>query len=467
LKVINGERIFMKNKAQGTRTVLVVDDELNVRTVLMGLLGKKGYSVLAAASMEEALPALHGDDLVCVITDLKMPGKSGMDLLEAAREERPGLPVIMITAHGDIETAVAAMKGGAYDFITKPFDEEELLSVTGKAVSEHLGNMSLVSSFFEDSDEPFPGFVGRSPAFEKVVQTVRKVGPTDSTVLILGETGVGKELVARALHHLSHRNKKPFVKVNCSAIPETLVESELFGHEKGAFTGAVTSKPGRFELADGGTIFLDEVGEVPASLQVKLLNVLQDSAFERVGGVETIQVDIRIVAATNRDLVSAVSEGQFRADLYYRLNVVPIRVPPLRERKEDLEPTIHYFLERYGAKYRKETLSLTPEIMTAFATYAWPGNVRELENVLERMIVLADSHVLGADLLPEEFGDVGAAATTGDSFKDTVGDISAAAERQMILEALSKAGDNRTRAAELLGISRRTLQNKIKKYEIG
>ncbi len=455
----------MKKQAEGTQTVLVVDDELNVRTVLMGLLGKKGYSVLAAASMEEALPALQGD-LACIITDLKMPGKSGMDLLEAAREERPGLPVIMITAHGDIETAVAAMKGGAYDFITKPFDEEELLSVTGKAVSEHLGNMGLVSSFFEDSDEPFPGFVGRSPAFEKVVQAVRKVGPTDSTVLILGETGVGKELVARALHHLSHRNKKPFVKVNCSTIPETLVESELFGHEKGAFTGAVASKPGRFELADGGTVFLDEVGEVPASLQVKLLNVLQDSAFERVGGVETIQVDIRIVTATNRDLASEVNEGQFRADLYYRLNVVPIRVPPLRERKEDLEPTIHYFLERYAAKYRKEALSLAPEVMTAFATYTWPGNVRELENVLERMIVLADSHVLGADLLPEEFGDVGAAAATGDSFKDTVGDIFAAAERQMILEALSKVGGNRTRAAEILGISRRTLQNKIKKYEI-
>jgi DNA-binding NtrC family response regulator len=464
--IIHGEVIVMKGQTQGNQTVLVVDDELNVRTVLMGLLAKEGYSVLTAASMEEALPALQGD-LACVITDLKMPGKSGMDLLKATRKERPGLPVIMITAHGDIETAVAAMKGGAYDFITKPFDEDELLSVTGKAVSEHLGNMSLVSSFFEDSDEPFPGFVGRSPAFEKVVQTVRKVGPTDSTVLILGETGVGKELVARALHHLSHRSKKPFIKVNCSAIPETLVESELFGHEKGAFTGAVASKPGRFELADGGTIFLDEVGEVPASLQVKLLNVLQDSSFERVGGVETIQVDIRIVAATNRDLASEVNEGQFRADLYYRLNVVPIRVPPLRERKEDLEPTIHYFLARYGAKYRKETLSLAPEVMTAFATYAWPGNVRELENVLERMIVLGDSHVLGADLLPEEFGDVGAAATTGDTFKDTVGDIFAAAERQMILEALSKVGDNRTKAAELLGISRRTLQNKIKKYEIG
>ncbi len=455
----------MTGHAKGKETILVVDDELNVRTVLMGLLGKEGYSVLTAGSMEEALPALS-KDLACVITDLKMPGKSGMDLLKAARVEKPGLPVIMITAHGDIETAVAAMKEGAYDFITKPFDEAELLSVTTKAVSEHLGNMRLVSSFFEDSDEPLPGFVGRSPAFEKVVQTIRKVGPTDSTALILGETGVGKELVARALHHHSHRNKKPFVKVNCSAIPETLVESELFGHEKGAFTGAVATKPGRFELADGGTVFLDEVGEIPASLQVKLLNVLQDSAFERVGGVDTIKVDLRIVAATNRDLAAAVNEGQFRSDLYYRLNVVPIRVPPLRERKEDLEPTIHYFLKRYGVKYGKETLSLAPEVMTAFAAYTWPGNVRELENVLERMIVLSDSQILGPDLLPEEFGDIGAAAAAGDSFKDTVGDIFAAAEKQMILEALSKVEDNRTKAAELLGISRRTLQNKIKKYGI-
>jgi two-component system response regulator AtoC len=454
----------MKDHTQENETVLVVDDELNVRTVLMGLLAKEGYSVLTASSAEEALPTLKGD-LACVITDLKMPGKSGMDLLDAAKEEQPGLPVIMITAHGDIEVAVAAMRKGAYDFITKPFDEDELLNVTRKAVSESIGNRDLVSSFFEETGEPFPGFVGSSPAFEQIVQTVRKVGPTDSTALILGETGVGKELVARSIHHFSLRNDKPFVKVNCSAIPENLVESELFGHERGAFTGAVTNKPGRFELADGGTVFLDEIGEVPPSLQIKLLNVLQDSAFERVGGVRTIKVDIRIVAATNRDLASEVNEGRFRADLFYRLNVVPIRIPPLRERREDLEPTISYFLRRYGRKYSKETLSLAPEVMVAFTTYSWPGNVRELENVLERMIVLSEVKVLGPDLLPEEFGETGA-SKAGDTLKNAVGGLSAAAEKQMIVDALSKVGNNRTKAAQLLGISRRTLQNKIKKYGI-
>ncbi len=446
-------------------TILVVDDELNVRTILMGLLKKEGYAVLTASSAEEAVPALEGD-LACVITDLKMPGKSGLDLLALARDRKPGLPVILITAHGDIETAVSAMKGGAYDFITKPFDEVELMAVTRKAVSESLGNRRLVSSFFEDSPEPFPGFVGRSPAFQEVVNTVRKIGPTDSTVLILGETGVGKELVARALHHFSHRKQGPFVKVNCSAIPETLVESELFGHEKGAFTGAVASRPGRFELADGGTIFLDEIGEVPLSIQVKLLNVLQDNAFERVGGVRTLEVDIRIVAATNRDLAAEVEGARFRADLFYRLNVVPIRVPPLRERREDVHPTAHFFLQRYAQKYSKGPLTLAPEVLAAFAAYSWPGNVRELENVLERMIVLSESDVLGPKLLPEELEEAGTAVSAGDTLREAVGGLSSAAERELILDALSRAGNNRTRAAELLGISRRTLQNKIRKYGI-
>ena len=455
----------MKPRSHRKDTVLVVDDDANVTTVLMGLLAKEGYSVLTASSAEEALPALD-QELRCVITDLKMPGKSGMDLLKEARQRHPGLPVIMITAHGDIETAVAAMKGGAYDFISKPFDKDELISVTGKAVSEYIGNMDLISSFFEDSDEPFPGFVGTSKAFEEVVKTVRKVGPTDSTVLVLGETGVGKEFVARAVHHLSPRRNKPFVKVNCAAIPETLIESELFGHEKGAFTGAVTTKPGRFELAHGGTIFLDEVGEIPLNLQVKLLNVLQDSAFERVGGIDTIDVDIRTIAATNRDLAAEVGEGRFRADLYYRLKVVPVQIPPLRERKEDIEPTVRYFLDRYREKYQKRTATLAPEVMTAFAAYPWPGNVRELENVLERMIVLGDSPVLGTDLLPEEFGESGKLAAEGDTLKDTAGGIHAAAERQMILDALARTGNNRTKAAEILGISRRTLQNKIRKYGI-
>ena len=454
----------MMDHTRGNETILVVDDDLNVMTVLAGLLKKEGYTVLTASSVDEALPALKGD-LACIITDLKMPGKSGMDLLDTAGAQRPGLPVIMITAHGDIETAVVAMKKGAYDFITKPLDEAELVNAASKAVSESIGNRDLVSSYFEDPGEPFPGFVGKSQAFEKIIQKVRKVGPTDSTVLILGETGVGKELVARAIHNFSHRKDKPFIKVNCSAIPEALVESELFGHERGAFTGAVTSKPGRFELADGGTVFLDEIGEVPASLQVKLLNVLQESAFERVGGVKTINVDIRIVSATNRDLAAEVSEGRFRSDLFYRLNVVPIVIPPLRERIEDLEPTINYFLQRYGEIYDKKSLSLALEVTAVFAGYSWPGNVRELENILERMIVLSETEVLGPDLLPEEFGEIGT-SEADQTLKDTIDGLSAATEKQMILDALSKVDNNRTKAAKLLSISRRTLQNKIKKYEI-
>jgi DNA-binding NtrC family response regulator len=455
----------MVTNRQDGPAILIVDDDLNVRTVLMGLLKKEGFSVLAASDVDEALPALD-KDLDCVITDLKMPGRSGMDLLGLVKEKKPGLPVIMITAHGDIDTAVTAMKRGAYDFISKPFDDAELINVTRKALSESIGNRDLVSSFFEESDEPFPGFVGCSKTFEEITETIRKIGPTDSTVLISGETGVGKELVARALHLASRRKDRPFVKVNCAAIPETLVESELFGYEKGAFTGAVVSKPGRFELANGGTLFLDEIGEVPRHLQVKLLAVLQDRAFERVGGLKTVNVDLRIVAATNRDLAAEVRQGSFRADLFYRLNVIPVRVPPLRERMEDLSLTVDYFLRRYAERYGKGSLSINPEIMASFATYPWPGNVRELENVIERMVLLSEEDSLGPDLLPEEFRPLGTAASAGTTLIDTVEGLSAAAEKQMILDALQKAGNNRTKAAQSLGISRRTLQNKIRKYEI-
>jgi transcriptional regulator with PAS, ATPase and Fis domain len=307
--------------------------------------------------------------------------------------------------------------------------------------------------------------IGSTPSVRQILDMVRKIGPTDSTVLITGETGVGKELIARAVHMSSRRKANPFVKVNCAAIPETLIESELFGYEKGAFTGAVINKPGRFEIADRGTLFLDEIGEIPPHLQVKLLTVLQDKAFERVGGVKTIKVDMRIVAATNMDLKGAVESGQFRSDLFYRLNVVPIHIPPLRERRDDISSQVEYFLNRFCTKYGKGTLRISPEIMPALISYNWPGNIRELENVMERMVLMSEGEEIGYEQLPAEIQGIEPATDTH-TLKGTVDSIYRSTERQLIEDALKKTDQNRTKAAKLLGISRRTLQNKIKEYDL-
>lgn len=442
--------------------ILVVDDDRNICKVLKGLLEKAGHDVVTASDVDAALPLIKEQDLDLIITDLKMPGKSGMDLLAFVTERKPIVPVIMISAFGDIESAVSAIKQGAYDFITKPFDENELLNVIKKALSESKKNKELVSVYFE-KEGPLLEIIGKSPGIGRILQTVRKIAPTDSTVLITGETGVGKELIARAIHLGSGRREKPFVKVNCASIPEALLESELFGYEKGAFTGAVTSKPGRFEIAHQGTFFLDEIGEMPLHLQSKLLAVLQDREFERLGGVKTIKVDTRIIAATNKDLDSALNAGEFRPDLFYRLNVVPVHIPPLRERKEDLIPLSDYLLRKFSVKYKKGDLSLSPEAIGAFAGYDWPGNIRELENVLERMVLMSEGDTLGAELLPEEIRGITSSAETS-MLKEKIENISKQTERQMIIDALSKTDQNRTKAAELLGISRRTLQTKIKEY---
>jgi two-component system response regulator AtoC len=454
----------LKATQENGHLILIVDDDPNICAVLQGLLVRKGFSAATASDVDQAEQIIGKEKISCVITDLQMPGRSGMDLISLCRREKPGMPVIMITAYGDVDTAVQAMRAGAYDFITKPFDETELLNVVRKAIGEEAGNRELVSTFFEDSNEPFPGFVGTSLAIKEIVKTIKKIGPTDSTVLVTGETGVGKELVARALHLTSRRSRKPFVKVNCAAIPETLVESELFGHEKGAFTGAVVSKPGRFELADGGTLFLDEIGDVPLHVQVKLLTVLQDHAFERVGGISTLNVDLRIVAATNRELPEDIKEGRFRSDLFYRLNVVPIHVPPLRERIEDMDIQTRYFLEKFAARHDRQDISLSPEVIAAFAAYQWPGNVRELENVVERMVLLSENDILGPELLPSEMGLSEQPVSDRGVLLETVESLSSAAEKQMIADALERTGSNRTRAAQLLGISRRTIQKKIIKY---
>jgi DNA-binding NtrC family response regulator len=439
--------------------ILIVDDDRNICRVLKGLLEREGLDALAAHDVKSAVSLIESRDLDLVITDLKMPGESGMDLLALSQQKKPAVPVIMISAYGNIEAAVGAMKQGAYDFITKPLDESEFLNVIHKALSESRKNRELLSAYFDVWDEPAAGIIGTTPAIGELLKTVRKIADTESTVLITGETGVGKELVARAIHQASGRRSQQLVKVNCAAIPASLIESELLGYEKGAFTGAATSKPGRFEIAHGSTLFLDEIGEMTFPLQAKLLGVLQDRAFERVGGVKTIKVDVRIIAATNRDLQQAVREGEFRADLFYRLNVVPVHVPPLRERKEDIVPLMDYFLGKFSRKYRKDIPLVLPEVTRAFSLYDWPGNVRELENVTERMVLMSDKGPLGLEQVPGEIRGTSqvTAAETLKEKKDT-------AEKQMIIDALNETDQNRTKAARILGISRRTLQNKIKEY---
>ena len=443
--------------------VLIVDDHPNILVVLQDILEREGFKVLTSGNYDEALPFVEGEDLDVIITDLKMPGKSGMDLLNYSRKRRPDIPIIMISGHGDIEAAVTAMKNGAFDFISKPVDETQLIPVIRRALSESGYNREIVSDFFEEREDFDPGFIGSTSAVEEIFRTVGKIAPTDSTVLITGETGVGKELIAKAIHLGSPRKGAPFIKVHCAAIPETLVESELFGFEKGAFTGAISPKPGRFELADGGTLFLDEVGEIPLQVQVKLLAALQDRSFERVGGVKTRKIDIRIVAATNRDLHSMVDEGSFRPDLFYRLNVVPISIPPLRERKDDIPLQAKHFLEKFTLRYEKKIESIPDEIITAFMAHSWPGNTRELENVMERLILLSDGPDLDPVNIPAEIVTDGLPEPAED-FKGRVGDAASAAEKHLIRGALEKAGGNRTRAAEALGISRRTLYKKMNEY---
>lgn len=445
------------------RQILIIDDDRNHLKVLKGLLERERFDIFTASGVDSALPIIGQNDLDLVITDLKMPGKSGMDLLGLSRQRKPAVPVIMITGHGDIETAVAAIKSGAYDYITKPVDEHEFLNVVRKALAESEKNKELVSSYFDTENQLLPDVIGSSPAMEQIQKTVRKIAPTDSTVLITGETGVGKELIAKVIHSTSNRGNQPFVKVNCAAIPETLAESELFGYERGAFTGAVTSKPGRFELAHLGTIFLDEIGDMPLPLQSRFLSVLQDKTIERVGGVKTIKVDVRILAATNKDLQSDVQAGKFRADLFYRLNVVPIHIPPLRERKDDIITLLGFFLKKFDARHGKQAHTVRPETTAALLRHDWPGNIRELENTVERMVLMSETGVIGPELLPPELHGM-AENCESSTFKERVDDIVCTSEKQMIVEALNKTNQNRTKAAELLGVSRRTLQNKIKEY---
>src|SRR5580700_92322 len=383
------------------KQVLIVDDEPNLRKILSAQLTRDGYDVMTAEDGEQGLTLLREHHIDLVITDLKMPKVDGMTLLRRALELEPELPIVLITAHGTIDTAVEALKSGAFDFVTKPFDKDEVRQIVAKALRTRELRGADATPVPTGRGVRF-GIIGSSPGITDLYAVLERVADTPTTVLITGESGTGKELVARALHEHSSRKDKPFIKVNCAAIPKELIESELFGYERGAFTGAVTSKPGRFELANGGTLFLDEIGEIPIEMQVKLLRALQESEFERVGGIKTIRVDVRLVAATNRDLKKLIAAGSFREDLFYRLNVVPIRLPALRERAGDIPLLVGHFLGKFNDRLKKRVTAVDPEAMEALSAHAWPGNIRELENVIERAVLFCDSSKVRVQDLPPE-----------------------------------------------------------------
>ncbi|WP_238457021.1 sigma-54-dependent transcriptional regulator [Desulforamulus putei] len=429
-------------------------------------LRQEGYQVLTATRGKEGLELIRKETPSLVILDLKMPEMDGLEVLVRAKDLLPKLPVIMITAHGTIDTAIEAMKLGATDYITKPFDLDELKLVVKQAlmVSQLQEEVTFLRS---ELSKKYGRIIGNSQAIQDVCTLVEKVADSNATVLITGESGTGKEVTALSIHQLSSRRDKPFVPINCAALPESLLESELFGHEKGAFTGAVARKLGRFELANHGTLFLDEITEMPLSMQVKLLRVLQEKQFERVGGTESIKVDVRVIAATNRDPIECIRKGTFREDLYYRLNVLPIHLPPLRERTEDIPLLVMHFLQKFNPS--QEQL-ISPEAMGLLTSYHWPGNIRELQNVIERAVILSQGQEIKPHHLPKEIqktdtgkGEAGQGLIInfpdeGISFEEV--------EKELIIKALEKSNGNQTRAAQLLGITRSALLYRAQKYQI-
>ena len=445
-------------------SVLVVDDDEAVGKVLAALLVQGGLRATWVGSAEAALATLEKKVYDLVLSDVRMPGLSGLDLLKMVKLKWTEMPVILITAHGTVPMAVEAMRDGAADFMLKPFQRDEVLFVVNKALSGSAAERAAPPRAGRAKVESADGMVGTSPAVEEVRQLIRQVAPSTATALVLGETGTGKELAARALHSLSPRKDKPFVAVNCSAFTETLFESELFGHEKGAFTGAERRKAGRVELAEGGTLFLDEIGELSPTLQVKLLRLMQEKTFERVGGTEPIKAEVRIVAATHRSLQDMVKAGTFREDLFYRLNVVRITVPPLRDRPGDVEVLVRHFLSVFGPANGRPKASVTPGAMALLSAQAWAGNVRQLQNFIEGLTVLAPpGELIDETTVKKEIERMGwdAKASTPTGGVDSLPERRKDAERQAVEEALKKAGNNKSVAARILGVSRRTLYNKL------
>jgi two-component system response regulator HydG len=446
-----------------TTTVLVADDEVGMRESLVRALRREGFQVVAAEDGTAALEALRRGRVDLLIADLRMPGLDGLDLLRAVKLIAPETEVIVLTGHGTVEEAVDAMKEGAYDFLTKPFDRAPLIRVVRQALERRaliLENRSLqrrLDALAEAGD-----VIGESPAIRAVLALVRQVAPTSATVLIQGESGTGKELVTRALHDLSHRRGRPFVRVNCAALPETLLESELFGYEKGAFTGAVGRKDGRFQLADGGTLLLDEVGDLSLLTQAKLLRVLQEGEFEPLGATRTVKVDVRVVAATNQDLAQLVKEKRFREDLYYRLQVITVTVPPLRDRREDIPLLAQHFLRRFAAKNHRALEGFTEAALGRLIDYTWPGNVRELEHATERAVILGRGPLIDLGDLPEA---VSQAEPSARVIPIPLGTPLEEVEQRLIEETLRLTKGNKEVAAKLLGIASRTIYRKLKERE--
>jgi two-component system response regulator PilR (NtrC family) len=453
-------------------SVLVVDDEEVMREILEALLAREGYRVKVASSGEEGLELARGTSFDAAIVDVMMPGIDGITTLEALKKIDEDLPVVMVTAFASVETAISAMKRGAFDYVTKPFKNDEVILVVRNAVERRqlVAENAALRQSLQAQAQKFSGIIGRSPRMRQVFNLIMQAAPSRSTILITGESGTGKELVARAIHANSPRADRAFVTVNSGNLPPDLLESTLFGHVKGAFTGAINPKKGLYDLADKGSIFFDEIGNIAPETQAKLLRVMQEREFMRLGGMETIRVDARIIAATNCDLKEMVDEGRFREDLYYRLHVINIYLPPLRERKDDIPPLAQHFVEKYGEENGKADIELKPEALDLLMEYNWPGNVRELENVIERAVVLSPSAVIGADLIPDHVRTAPSfripnfvVPPEGLSFKDVITNV----ERRLIESTLEAAGGVQKKAAELLRIKPTTLNEMIKRHDIG
>jgi DNA-binding NtrC family response regulator len=451
--------------------ILIIDDTAYILELLSEFLGAKGYEVTIARDGATGIAGLEKDSYDLVLTDLKMPGLGGMDVLNYVISHCPETICIILTGHGSIKNAVEAVKAGAYDYLTKPVDLEEIQIAIQRAIEfRNLKRENVLLRNQLRKKYKFDNIIGDSGPMQKVFQTIEKVADSDSTIMILGESGTGKELVARALHYNSSRAKGPIVPVNCAAIPSELLESELFGHEKGAFTNAIRTRIGRFELAQGGTIFLDEIGDMDPVLQSKLLRVLQDRAFERIGGTRTIQVDIRVITATHRNLKKAVENGHFREDLYYRLNVIPIEIPPLREHKSDIPLLVHHFIDQFNRSKKRNILGIEEEALKKLKDYEWPGNIRELENMIERIAILTNNEVITLSDLPERIQKIPPQDQSlpldipeEGIFLDTaVNEF----ERKLILQALIKTGWVKNKAAQLLNLNRTTLIEKIKRQNL-
>jgi len=448
------------------RNILITDDEQSQRLILSGYLKQKGYNIFEAASGDEALKIAGNNLIDIVLSDFRMPDMNGIDLLIKLKEKNPEIAVVIITAFGTVENAVKAMKEGAFDYLTKPVDLDELDLIV-KRVFERMHLISenkLLKEQLQDKNK-ISGIVAYSDKMEKILSTALRVADSKATVLLRGESGTGKEVLAKAIHYSSRRKDNPFIAVNCAALNENLLESELFGHEKGAFTGADKQKRGRFEIADGGTLFLDEIGDLPLSTQVKLLRVLQEEQFERVGGTQTIGVDVRVITATNKNLEEMIKEGKFREDLYYRINVVSVTIPPLRDRKEDIIHLINHFICKYKSESGKENLEFSREATDLLMKYNYPGNIRELENIVHHSVVLARGNVISSSDLPQNLINSGVKENSFEAnSNETLPEQVEKLEKMLVLNALKRTNNNQLRAAKLLGISERNLRYRLEKW---